>query len=220
MKRLLLALPLAALSVVGLPTSHAFAQEAKTVHGTVTDIGGSSVTVKIGAQEMKFSVDNKTRVEARGASTKSREAAASGKPGPFLGDVIKVGQAVSVHYQDMDGSRHATLIRAMASAGPSGGSIAPPSSEHTANGTVKSMGPGSLTISGASSGGATFTQTFVIDSNTKVVGKGAGTTTAARGGRAPFTELIANGDTVSVSYYKTGNTLHVSDVRIVMRAAH
>src|ERR1700694_1659818 len=106
MKRLLLALPLAALSIVGLPTSHAFAQEAKTARGTVTDIGSSWMTVKVGAQEMKFSVDNKTRVEVRGGSTKSREAAAAGKSGPFLSELMKVGQAVRVNYEDVDGHSH------------------------------------------------------------------------------------------------------------------
>jgi hypothetical protein len=216
MKRLFLALPLAVLSVVGLPTSHAFAQDAKTARGTVTDIGGSSVTVKIGAQEMTFSVDNQTRVEVRGGSTKSRQLAAAGKPGPFLADVMKVGWSVAVHYQDTDNGPHASLFHVISS--PASMATAP--SEEMSHGIVKSMGPDSITISGPSGGGATFTQTFIVDSNTKVIAKGAGHATAARGGRAPFTELIASGDRVSVSYRKSGNTLYASDVHVIMRATH
>ena len=72
MKRLLLALPLAALSVVGLPTSHAFAQDANTARGTVTNIGGSSVTVKVGAQEMKFA--STTRPKSRSAAARPSRA--------------------------------------------------------------------------------------------------------------------------------------------------
>ena len=44
--------------------------------------------------------------------------------------------------------------------------------------------------------------------------------TAARGGRAPLTELLASGDKVSVWYHKSGSTLHASDVRVMMKAAH
>jgi len=219
MKRLLLALPLAALSLVGF-TSHAFAQDAKTARGTVTSIAGSSMTVKIAGQDMKFYVDNKTRVEVRGGSTKTREAAAAGKPGPTLTEVMRVGQAVSVTYQEMGDSLHASLIRAIASAHSTGGSPATASSEEKSHGIVKSVTTDSITIAGSSGGGATFTQTFIIDSNTKVIAKGAGTITAKRGGRAPLTDFLASGDNVSVSYHKTGGMLHASDVRVVTRAAH
>lgn len=219
MKRLLFALPLAALSVVGF-TSHAFAQDAKTARGTVTNIAASSLTVRVAAHEMKFYVDNKTKVEARGGSTKTREAMAAGKPGPMLAEVIRVGQAVSITYQEMGDSLHASLIRAIPSAGSTGGSLASASSEEKSHGIVKSVGSDWITITGPSGRGATFTQTFVVDSNTKVIAKGAGTMAAKRGGRAPLTELLASGDNVSVSYHKTGDTLHASDVRVVLKAAH
>jgi hypothetical protein len=76
----------------------------------------------------------------------------------------------------------------------------------------------SITITGTSGAGASFTQTFTIDTSTKVVGRGAGTAAAARGGKVPFAELVANGDRVSVSYHKMGATLHASDVRVTMKA--
>jgi hypothetical protein len=72
---------------------------------------------------------------------------------------------------------------------------------------------------GDTGGGGSFTQTFTIDANTKVVGKGVGTAAAAKGGKAPFEDLIANGDRVSVSYHTMGDTLHASDVRVTMKGS-
>src|SRR5882672_3313514 len=87
MRSLFLALSVAVLSVVAWPTTQAIAQEEKLARGTVSDIGGSWVTVRIRDQVLKFSVDNKTHVEARGGGTKTREANMAGKPGPKLADV-------------------------------------------------------------------------------------------------------------------------------------
>ena len=111
MRRLLLAVPLAALSVVGWPTTHALAQDTKTSRGTLTAMGADSVTVKVGMADMKFMVDAKTTVEAPGASTKTRQAAAAQKAAPKLGELLKVGDAVEVSYSDMAGSLHAAKIR-------------------------------------------------------------------------------------------------------------
>ena len=74
-----------------------------------------------------------------------------------------------------------------------------------------------MTISGSSGGGAKFTQTFTIDGDTKVVGKGAGT--ATKGGKVIITDLVANGDRVSVSFHDMGDTLHASAVRVTMKSA-
>ena len=72
--------------------------------------------------------------------------------------------------------------------------------------------------SGSSGGGATFDQTFTIDSKTKVVGRGAGTKSAAAGGKVAITDLIAAGDKVSVSFHDMGGTLHASEVRVTAKA--
>ena len=79
MRRLLLAVTLTALSVVGWPT-HAIAQDAKTSRGTLTAMGADSVTVKVGMTDMKFMVDAKTSVEASGAGTKTRPPPARPRP--------------------------------------------------------------------------------------------------------------------------------------------
>jgi hypothetical protein len=213
MRLLLLAVPLAVLSVVGWPTTHALAQDTKTTRGTLTAMAADSVTVKVGATDMKFSVDDKTNVEAPGAGGKARQAAAAGKVGPKLADVLKVGQAVEVSYHEMGGTLHAAKITRMLSAGNAG------VPGNTSTGKVTAVSATSLTIAGSKSAGVTFTQTFTIDPKTSVTGRGAGTAAAAKGGRTVATDLIGMGDTVSVSYREEGATLHASNVRVTAKAA-
>jgi hypothetical protein len=169
---------------------------------------------------MTFTIDSKTFVEARGAGTKTRAAQASGKSGAKLADVVKVGQSVAVTYHEMNGARRASVVRAVAAASAGNGSPASEPESLTSKGTVQSVAPNSITITGAGGGGASFTQTFMIDEHTKVFAKGAGTAAAAKGGRAPFNELVTSGDHVSVSYHKAGGQLHASDVRVMMKAMH
>jgi len=212
MRHLLLAIPLAALSVVGWPTSHAFAQDTKTTRGTVAALTADSVTVTVGTTDMKFSVDAKTNVQAPGAGGKSREAIAAGKAGPMLSDVLKVGEAVEVSYHDVGGALHAATIKHVLSAGNAG---AP---GKTAAGKVTAVSATSLAIAGSASGGATFAQTFTIDPKTTVTGRGAGTAAGAKGGKTVANDLIHVGDTVSVSYREEGTTLHASTVRVTAKA--
>jgi hypothetical protein len=213
MRRLFIAVPLAVLSVVGWPTSHALAQDTKTARGTVTAMVADSVTVKVGATDMKFGVDDKTKVQAPGAGTKSRQAVTAGKSGPKLAEVLKVGDAVEVGYHDVGGMLHAATIRKVATVGNAG---AP---GKTAAGKVTAVSATSLAIAGSGSGGSTFTQTFTIDPKTTVTGRGAGTAAAKKGGRTVATDLIAVGDTVSVSYREEGTMLHASSVRVTAKAA-
>ena len=216
MRRRFVALALGALVVAGWPATPAFAQPTKTARGTVTAMAADSIGVKVQGVDMKFGVDSKTTVEARGAGTKSRAAQAAGAAGPKLSEVVKVGDNVEVTYHDMNGTLHAAKIRAVASAGPATAAEAAPKSS---NGTVKSVSATSLSISGSSGGGATFEQTFTIDSKTKVVGRGAGTKAQAAGGKVAITDLIAAGDKVSVSFHDMGGTLHASEVRVTAKAA-
>jgi hypothetical protein len=218
MKRTLIALALGAVAVVGWPTAQLLAQETKMARGTVTALGADSVTVKVGDQEMKFSVDAKTNVEAVGAGTRTRKAQAAGQPGPKLSEVVKVGQPVAVSYHEMGGSLHASRIRAISSVPGAAGAVSGPGGTKTANGTVKSITPTSMTITGSSGSGATFTQTFTIDSSTKVIGKGAGTAAAAAGGKTVITELVGNGDHISVTYHAAGNALHAAEIRVTAKA--
>src|SRR5262249_12536152 len=148
-------------------------------------------------------------VEAVGGSTKTRAAQAAGKKGPMLSEVLRAGQSVEVSYSGENGAWHATNIRTIAKLDDSAGPDA-------SNGVVKSLSNASLTISGTS-GAAKFTQTFEIDANTKVVGRGVGTAVASKGGRSAITDLIAVGDSVSVSFRPAGDSLHASEVRVVSK---
>ncbi len=209
------AIALTALSVVWCPTARAVAQDARVARGMVAEIGGRWVTVKVGDHDMKFDVDSKTSVEARGASTKVRLATVSGKSGPHLDELLKVGQAVAVTYDGRVGSPRATRIWAIPNESVSNGPAAMKS-----DGVVKSVGVDTITISGSSGGGASFEQTFTIDRSTKVFARGASKATAAKGGKAPFAALVASGDRVSVSYHERGNALVASDVHVTMKATH
>lgn len=198
-------------AVVNSSGSQAFAQaaKAKTARGTVTAMAGDSVTVKVGTTDMTFAVDAKTKVTAVGGATKQKAAQQAGAPGAKLVDVIKVGQAVRVSYHDMAGKLHAASITAVATAG------ADPAAAKESNGTVQSVSATSMTING-SSGPAKFTQTFIIDNNTKVVGKGA--STATKGAKVVITDLVGSGDQVAVSYHAMGTELHASNVRVMNKA--
>lgn len=211
-----LVLALTASVLVG-PTSPVFAQSSKVATGTVTSIGESSVTVMVGDQDLKFSVDTKTMVEVRGGSTQSARAAASGSAGPHLSELIKAGQPVAVTYTGAPGSLHATTIKAVPKAASS-----PARADATlrSEGVVKAMGPDWITINGKAGSGSTFEQTFKIDPATKVYAKGAGTATAAKGGSMPFADIVTSGDHVSVSYRSQGNSLLASDVHVTMKATH
>jgi len=218
MTRTLLLSSIAAVVLFGSVPSTAVGQEMQMARGTVTAFGADNVTVNVRGQELTFTVDNKTKVEAPGAGTKSRQAQAAGKPGPALADVLKKGQGVEVSYRDANGSLHATRLRAVPVAADAGGIVQKEPAEEHSSGTVTALSATSLTISGSSGAGATFRQTFAIDPSTKVIGKGAGTAAAAKGGRVAITDVIANGDWVSVSFHKVGaDSLHASNVRLVQR---
>jgi Domain of unknown function (DUF5666) len=217
MRRFYLVLAVTALVAAGWPTTQALAQDSSKTRGTISALSGDSVTVKVRDQEMKFRVDAKTVVEAKGAGTKDRAAEAAGKAGPKLSEVVKTGDAVEVTYVDApSGALRATHIRSIVSVGNTGD--AKPS-EMVSNGTVKSVTATALSISGSLGSGATFTQSFAIEPSTKVIAKGAGTAAAAKGGKLVLTDAVATGDRVSISYHEGGGALQASEVRVLMKAA-
>src|SRR5258707_152783 len=118
MRRTLLALPLAALAVAGWHTTHAIAQETKTARGQLTAIGADSETVRVSDQDMKFGVDAKTRVQATGGSTKTRQAVAAKGGKDEISDLVHAGDRVSVSYQETGSTLRAAEIRVTVKAGP------------------------------------------------------------------------------------------------------
>ena len=197
---------------VGL-TARIAAQDTKSARGTVTAVGGDSITVKVAERELKFAVDPKTQLIASGAGTAERRAEAAGKPGPRLGDFVKTGDAVEVSYQETGSTMRASTIRKVSSAG--GGSMTGDRAE-TAEGRVDSISASSLGISG-STGGGTFKQSFSVDATTRVIAFGAGT--AAAKGKIVLTDFVGVGDQVTVSYRKAGSGLHADEVRVRAKAA-
>jgi hypothetical protein len=195
------------------------AQAAKSARGTLSTVGGSSITVKAGASDMRFTADSDTTVIAVGAGTKGRRLAAAGQPGPKLADLLKPGEAVIVTYQETGATMRATQVQVVSTAGPGGGSVSAekgaPSTEKagpkTAMGAVQSVSASALAISG----GGRSTKTFVVDANTKVIGRGAGTKTAAAGGRIPITQLVSTGNQVEVMYNEAGGSMHAMSVRLI-----
>lgn len=83
-----------------------------------------------------------------------------------------------------------------------------------ANATVKSLTPGSLVVT--ADGKDT---TFTVDAKTNVVGKGIGTKAAAKGkGRkAAITDLLNQGDRVTVTYEETGTAMRAARVELVAK---
>ncbi len=201
-------LPVVALAFSLGIVSPVAAQATKTARGSVTAMAADSITVKVGMTDMKFMVDDKTTVEAPGAGTKSRAAAAKGAAGPKLSEVVKSGDAIEVRYHDMSGTLHAASVKKVSSPGSGG---VPPK---RAAGTVSAISAASVTING-SSAGATFTQTYVIDSATKVVAKGA----SKAGSKPSATDLIASGDKVNVSFKEEGGSLHATNITVTAKAA-
>jgi hypothetical protein len=214
--RHLLAGMVAGALLLGGGAAVAAAQETKWVRGTVSDVGPDSITVKVRDREMKFAVDAKTDVMARGAGTKTRAAQAQGQKGAKLTEVVKAGESVEVRYHEA--GMHAANIRVLT------GSVTPATSEDkpeepkasTASGTVTAVSGTSLSIK-TGSGETTFT----VDSSTKVVGTGLGTKAreeAAAGKKTVITDFVKVGDTVNVSYHEMAGAKQAAEVHVTRKA--
>jgi hypothetical protein len=84
----------------------------------------------------------------------------------------------------------------------------------TAAGTVKSVSASALTVT--DKGGKDWM--FTVDDKTKVVAKGAGTKSAKAGGKISITDVVGNGDQVSVTYHDMGGSMHAASVRVTTAA--
>ena len=208
---------LAVALVVGWLAPFANAQETKSARGTVTAIGPSSITVKAGESNLTFGVDPKTVLTASGAGTADRAAEAAGKPGPRLSDFLKVGDNVSVSYTEAAGAMRASRIQKVNSAGTGGSGSSAEAASATQNGTVTAIDGSTLTISGTGGGGSTFTQSYTVNRETKVIAVGAGTAAAAGGGGVAITSVVGVGDQVQVTYRPAGATLQAEQVRVTAK---
>jgi hypothetical protein len=205
---------LAVALVVGWLAPLAHAQDTKSARGTVSALSNGSITVKVGSGDVVYAVDAKTVLEAPGAGTADRRADAAGKPGPQLRDFVKVGDAVEVSYVEGGATARASRVRRVSSAGAAS---APDEKSMTQSGTVSSLTGSTLTITGSGGGVSSFTQSFTVNRETKVVAVGAGTAAAASGGGIPIASAVGVGDQVTVTYRQAGATLHAEEVRVTAK---
>jgi len=187
-------------------------QDTLAARGTVTAIAGDALTVSVKDQPMKFIVDGTTDVVAPGGGTMTRAAKADGKNGVPITSVVKVGQTVEVKYHMP--AMHAASVRVLSAANPGAATAAAPhaaaphaaapakadapkAKSSSANGQVTAVTGSSLTVKTS-----TGDKTYAIDAKTRVIGTGFGTKAkadAAVGKKQTLTELVAVGDTVSVT---------------------
>jgi hypothetical protein len=199
-------------------------QDTLAARGTVTGISGDALTVSVKDQPMKFIVDGTTDVIAPGGGTMTRAAKADGKKGVPITSVVKVGQTVEVKYHMP--AMHAASVRVLSAAKPGAATAPAPHAaapaqaaepkpkSSSANGQVTAVSGSSLTVKTS-----TGDKTYTIDGKTRVIGTGLGTKAredAAVGKKETLTDLVAVGDTVSVtSADATGG--HATDVRVIKK---
>jgi hypothetical protein len=83
----------------------------RAAHGIVTNINADSIGINLPSDtDVTFRVDANTRVVARGAGKKMRQAQAQGASGVKLRDVLPIGASVKVSYEEKDGQRCARRI--------------------------------------------------------------------------------------------------------------
>ncbi len=197
---------LAVFLTLGLPTAQA--QERSFVRGTVTAIAGDTITVKVAGEDMTFNVDKNTNVIAKGAGTKQKQAEQTGE-GPKLGDLLKVGEGVEVHYRESGGTKMATEIRGNLSKA----TVEQQAQGKSVRGKVTAAANDKVTVN---SGGKDYE--FTVDSKTNVIGRGASTKTAQlkKEGKTPtFTDFVGVGDSVVVS---AGPDMKATEVRVTAKA--
>jgi hypothetical protein len=86
------------------------APKAQTVTGVVSAVSGSSLTIKGKAGDVTFTVDPKTTVSGTGIGTAARKMGEAGAK-PTIPDLVHEGDSVSVTYHDVDGAKHASVVR-------------------------------------------------------------------------------------------------------------
>jgi len=111
--RILFAIPLLAVALVAQPAAVSAQAKPKNQllpNGTVKSVSATSLVVTTLGKEVTFTVDPKTKVVGKGVGTKS--AAKGGKP--TIVDLLKEGDRVTITYQDMGGTMHASTIEVAA----------------------------------------------------------------------------------------------------------
>jgi hypothetical protein len=183
------------------------------VRGPVTAMGTDTVTVTVKGVEHTFKIQPTTQVFARGGTT-AMKGAEQGKPAPKLGDFVKVGTNVELHYNEAGGAKVATEIHVI----PGGGEAA--SSEPAAvgasfQGIVVSVTADTLVVKEGSK-----EMKFAVSAKTRITGTGASTKTLelkAANKPAVITEFVKPNDRVVVNF-EEGAAPTATAVRITQKA--
>lgn len=177
--------------------------QTREARGTVAAMTTTTMTVKVGAQDMTFLIDGDTHLEVR-RSAKQIQALQPGDPHPRVNDFFEVGNPVLVRYEEGGGVHgfHALNIERVGSAGSANPS-------RIAEGKVTSVSPSHMTVS-ADDGDITF----AITGGTDVLAKGASKAKKAAGGGTPLTTFVQTGDMVSVSYKEAAGAITASEIRV------
>lgn len=205
----LLALGTAFMVVVGTATA---AAQTKEIRGSAVAVSDASLTVKAGEQTLSFVINRDTLVEAKGASTRTRQAEAVGKsPGIKVTDYVKAGEPVLVSYRQADGRNLALTVRPISAVGTTGAAEA--ESAKNIQAKVKSISGNALILD---RDGRDLT--FTIDRNTDVLVAGGTRATKKAGGSQPITEFVHVGDIVRVEYREAGGSMKALEIQVRGRA--
>ncbi|MFB3853266.1 MAG: hypothetical protein ACE148_05510 [Vicinamibacterales bacterium] len=191
-------------------------QETTTVTGTVVTLAGSTLTVKVGDQNMLFTVDQATRVIGTGGSTAQRAAEAEGKAGPALGSLIKPGDGVQVHYAQKGGANYASVIRRGITVPKQAQAPKLAEAGRSVSGQVETVTGNGLTVIAE---GKTYA--FTIDPKTRVLGHGFGTMTREKQAAGEVTKLadfIAKRDLVLVDFVQKGTEMQAVEIHMLQKA--
>jgi hypothetical protein len=177
--------------------------QTREARGTVAAVTTTTMTVKVGAQDMTFLIDGNTHLEVRRAA-KQIQSLQPGDAHPRVSDYFEVGNPVLVRYEESGGVHgfHALNIERVGSAGSANPS-------RLAEGKVTSVSASHMTVA---SGGRDIT--FAITGNTDVMAKGASKAKKAAGGGTPLTTFVQAGDMVSVSYKEAAGAITASEIRV------
>ena len=203
-----LALATAFVVVVGSATA---AAQTKEIRGSAVAVSDSSLTVKAGEQTLSFAINRDTLVEAKGASTRTRQAEAVGKsPAIKVTDYVKAGDPVLVSYRQADGRNLALTVRPISAVSANGAAA---ESAKNVQAKVKSISGNALILDQDG-----HDLTFTVDRETHVLAVGGTRATKKAGGSQPLTDFVHAGDIVRVEYREAGGAMKALEIQIRGRA--
>ena len=200
-----LVIPAATVAFLGcMAAAGPVSAQTKEARGTVTAVTTTTMTVKVGTQDMTFLVNSDTHLEVRRAA-KEVQSQQPGSPKPRVNDFFEVGNPVLVRYKSDNAGNHALDIERVGSAG----SAEPTNPTKLAEGKVTSVTATHVTV--AANG---RDMTFAVTGDTDVLLKGATKATKAAGGTTQLTTFVHSGDMVSVSYREAAGAMTASEIRV------